>query len=44
MGSLLRPSPRFGWAADFIGALRSGLTPDDLGPRREVVEGTESFL
>ena len=28
----------------FIAALRSGLTPDDLAPRSEVVEGTESFL
>ena len=44
MGSLLRPSHRFGEVADFIAALRSGLTPDDLGPLREVVERTESFL
>ena len=44
MGSLLRPSHRFGEVADFIASLRFGLTPDDLAPRREVVEGVQSFL
>ncbi len=42
--SLLRPSPSSPVVADFIAKLRSGLTPDDLAPRSEVVERTESFL